>query len=73
MNGSAASIAYWILPLTLGVFTLAALIMVAVSVRKEDRRYSLYGAAPGPAARATRRLTHFGASGRHIQPRSRAS
>jgi hypothetical protein len=73
MNGSAASVAYWILPLILGVFTLGVLTMVAVAVRKEDKRFSLYGAAPGAAAQATRWLTRFGASGLHVRPRGRAS
>lgn len=73
MNGSAGSVAYWILPLILGVFTLGVLTMVAVTVRREDRRFSLYSAAPGPAARATRWLTGFGASGLPGRPRGRAS
>jgi hypothetical protein len=74
MNGSAASVAYWILPLILGVLTLIALAMVALSVRKEDsRRFSLRSAAPGLATRATRRLTRFGAVGLPVQPRGRVS
>ena len=73
MNGSAASVAYWILPLILGAFTLGVLTMVAVAVRKEDKRFSLSGAAPGVAAQATRWLTRFGATGRHVQPRGRAT
>jgi hypothetical protein len=73
MNGSAASVAYWILPLVLGVFTIGVLAMVAMAVRKEDRRSTLFGTAPGAATQATRRLTRFGASGTHVQSRSRAS
>ena len=73
MNSSAASVAYWILPLVLGALTLVALAMVARSVRKEDRRYSLRSAAPGTAARATRWLTRVGTAGVPVQPRSRAS
>jgi hypothetical protein len=73
MNGSAASVAYWILPLILGVFTIGVLAMVALAVRKEDRHSSLFGAAPGAATQATRRLTRFGASGLPVQPRGRAS
>lgn len=69
MNGSAAWAAYWIPSLILGVFTIGVLVMVAVAVRQEDRRFSLYDAAPGPAAQATRWLTRFGASGLHVQPR----
>lgn len=73
MNSSAASVAYWILPLVLGVFTLIALAMVALAVRKEDRGYSLRRAAPGAGARATRWLTRVGASGVPVQPRGRVS
>src|SRR5512142_356807 len=69
VNGSIAWAAYWIPSLVLGVFTVSMLVMVAVAVRREDRRFSLYEAAPGPAARVTRRLTRFGASGLHVQPR----
>jgi hypothetical protein len=74
MNGSRASEAYWILALILGVLTLVMLALVALSVRKEDSvRFSLRGAAPGVATKATRRLTRFGASGMHVQSRSRVS
>jgi hypothetical protein len=74
MNGSAASVAYWILPLILGVLTLSVLALVALSVRKEDsRRFSLRGAAPGVATQVTRRLTRFGAAGLPVQPRGRVS
>jgi hypothetical protein len=74
MNGNAASEAYWILSLILGVLTLSLLALVALSVRKEDsRRFSLRSAAPGVATQATRRLTRFGASGLHVQSRGRES
>jgi hypothetical protein len=73
MNGSAASVAYWILPLILGVLAIGVLAMVALAVRREDRKSSLFGAAPGVATRATRRLTRFGAVGLPIQPRGRVS
>jgi hypothetical protein len=71
MNSSTAWAAYWIPSLVLGILTIGVLVMVAVAVRKEDRRFSLYGAAPGPAAQATRWLTRFGALGLHVQPRNR--
>jgi len=73
MNGSAASVGSWILPLILGVFTIGVLAMVALAVRKEDKRFSLSGAAPGAAAQATRWLTRFGASGINVQSRGRPS
>jgi hypothetical protein len=72
-DGSAASVAYWIVPLILGALTLIALAMVARGVRKEDRRYSLRSAAPGSVAQATRWLTRVGASGVPVQPRGRMS
>ncbi len=71
MNGSAASIAYLILAVFFGGVTLGVVAMVAVAVRKEDRRYSLSGAAPGAAARGARWLTGFGGAGSHYQPRGR--
>jgi hypothetical protein len=73
MNGSTASVAYWILPLVVGVIAIGVLAMVARAIRKEDKRFSLYGAAPGTAARATRWLTRVGTAGVPVQPRSRVS
>ena len=52
--------------------TLGVIAMVAVAIRREDRLYSLSGAAPGAAARGTRWLTRFGGSGSHFVPRDRA-
>ena len=71
MSGSAASVAYLILAAFLGGFALGVVAMVAVAVRKEDRQYSLSGAAPGAAARGARWLTRFGGSGSHFLPRGR--
>lgn len=36
---------------------------VALAIRREDRRYSLAGEAPGLIARSTRRLTGVGCRG----------
>lgn len=70
MNGSSgASVAYLILAVFLGGFTLGVLAAVAVAVRKEEKRFSLSGAAPGAAAEGTRWLTRFGGSGSHFRPR----
>lgn len=69
MIGSAASVAYLILVVFIGGVTLGMLAMVAVAIRREDRRFSLSGAAPGAAARGTRWLTRFGGAGTHYQPR----
>jgi len=68
MSGSAASVGYLILSVFLGGVALA---MVAIAIRREDRRYSLSGAAPGAAARGARRLTGFGGSRTHYRPRNR--
>jgi len=68
-GSSAASAAYLILAVFLGGVALGVVAMVAVAVRKEDRLYSLSGAAPGAAARGARWLTRFGGSGSHYRPR----
>jgi hypothetical protein len=68
-GSSAATVAYLILSVFLGGVTLGILAMVAVAVRREDRLYSLSGAAPGAAARGARFLTRFGGAGSHYRPR----
>lgn len=69
MGGSAASVAYLILATFLGGVTLGVVAMVSVAIRREDRLYSLDGAAPGAAARGARFLTRFGGAGTHYRPR----
>jgi hypothetical protein len=69
MNGSAASVAYLILATFLGGVTLGIVAMVAIAIRREERLYSLSGAAPGAAARGARFLTRFGSAGSHFRPR----
>ena len=70
MSGSsAASVAYLILAVFLGGVTLGVVAMVAVAVRREDRLYSLSGAAPGAAARGARFLTGFGGASSGFRPR----
>jgi hypothetical protein len=68
-GSSAATVAYLILAVFLGGVTLGAVAMVAIAVRREDRLYSLSGAAPGAAARGARILTRFGGAGSHFRPR----
>ena len=68
-GSSAATVAYLILAVFLGGVTLGIIAMVAVAVRREDRLYSLSGAAPGAAARGARWLTRFGGAGTHFRPR----
>lgn len=69
MSGSAASVGYFILAAFFGGVTLGVVAMVAIAIRREDRQYSLSGAAPGAAARGARRLTRFGGTGSHYRPR----
>jgi hypothetical protein len=69
MSSNGASIAYLILAVFLGGVTLGVIAMVAIAVKREDRLYSLSGAAPGAAARGARWLTRFGGSGSHYRPR----
>lgn len=69
MGGSAASVAFLILATFLGGVTLGVVAMVSVAIKKEDRLYSLDGAAPGAAARGARFLTRFGGAGTHHRPR----
>jgi len=69
MNGSGAWVAYVVLSVVLGGVTLGVIAMVAIAVRREDRLYSLSGAAPGAVARGARWLTRFGGAGSHYRPR----
>lgn len=69
MSSSGASVAYLILATFLGGFWLGVIAMVAVAVRKEDRRFSLSGPAPGAAARGARWVTRYGGAGSHYRPR----
>jgi hypothetical protein len=71
MTGSAASVAYLILAVFFGGFTLGVVATVAVAVRREDRLFSLSHAAPGPAARGARLLTRYGGTGSYFLPRDR--
>ena len=69
MGGSAAAVAYLILATFLGGVTLGVVAMVAIAIKREDRLYSLSGAAPGAAARGARFLIRFGGAGSHFRPR----
>jgi len=69
MNGSAASVAYLILSVFWGGFTLGVVAAVSVAIRREDRRFSLYGAAPGATAQGARVVTRFGRAGSQYFPR----
>jgi hypothetical protein len=69
MTGSGASVAYFILAAFFGGVVLGVAAMVAIAIKREDRLYSLSGAAPGAAARGARFLTRFGGAGSHFRPR----
>jgi hypothetical protein len=69
MSSSGASVAYLILATFFGGFWLGVVAMVAVAVRKEDRRFSLSEPAPGAVARGARFVTRFGGAGTHYRPR----
>ena len=69
MSSSGASVAYLILATFFGGFWLGVVAMVAVAVRKEDRRYSLSDAAPSAVARGARWITRYGGEGTHYRPR----
>jgi hypothetical protein len=56
LSRSAGSAAYLILAVFLAVLALGVVAMVAVAVRREDRCFSLSGAAPDARARRARRL-----------------
>ena len=71
MAGSAVAAGYVFLAVFMSGVVFGAVVMVALAVRKEDRRYSLSGAAPSAAVGGVRRLTGFGSSGPRIQPRTR--
>jgi hypothetical protein len=72
MAGSAAAVeAYGILIGFGAGIVLGVIAAVAVAIRREDRRYSLSGAAPDPVAGGVRWLTGFGSAGTHYRPRGR--
>ena len=69
MNSSMASAGFIFLAIFLGGVVIGMIAAVAVAIRREDRRYSLSGTAPGVVARGARRLTGFGGAGSHFLPR----
>ena len=70
MSGSATFEAYGILAgFGMGI-VIGVIAMVAVAIRREEKRWSLSGAAPGPLAGGVRWLTRFGSAGTHQRPRS---
>ena len=72
MGGSNAGLAIVVLAVFLGGVMLGVVGMVSVAVRREERRLSLFGVAPGAAARGARRLTGLGGRGITVAQRARA-
>ena len=72
MGGSSAGLVIVVLAVFLGGVMFGVVGMVSLSVRKEERRLSLFGAAPDAAARGARRLTGLGGRGITVPQRSRA-
>jgi hypothetical protein len=70
MIGSGVFAAYEILVGIGAGIVIAVIAMIAVAVRKEDKQFSLSGAAPGPVTSGVRRLTGFGSIGTHYRPRT---
>ena len=70
MSGSEAFVAYGILAgFGMGI-VIGVIAMVAVAIRREEKRWSLSGAAPGTVAGGVRWLTGLGSLGTHYRPRS---
>jgi hypothetical protein len=60
MNGGTAAEVIAILAMFLGGVTFGVLVVVCAAIKREDRKLSLTGPAPGAAARGTRLLTGVG-------------
>jgi hypothetical protein len=71
MGGSASMVTILIVAIFLSGVTLGLVATVSVGSRREDRRFSLSGAAPGVVARGARRLVGLSGTGTHFQPRRR--
>ena len=71
MGGSNAGLAIVTLAVFLSGVVLGVIGMVSLAVRREERRYSLFGAAPDAAARGARLLTGLGGRGITVSQRSR--
>jgi hypothetical protein len=69
MSGIEATDAIWILAVFLGGITLGVLAIVAAGIRREDRRFSLGGAAPDALTQGARTLVRFGSRGDRIWER----
>jgi hypothetical protein len=66
MSGIEATDAIWILAVFLGGIALGVVAIVSAAIRREDRRFSLSGAAPDSLTQGTRILVRFGSRGDRI-------
>jgi hypothetical protein len=71
MSGTEAAEAIMILAVFLGGIVAGLMVIVALAIRREDRRYSLSGAAPDFATRGTRLLIRVGCRGPRVWDRWR--
>jgi hypothetical protein len=71
MGGSNAALVIVTLAVFLSGVVLGVVAMVSLAVRREERRNSLFGAAPDAMARGARRLTGLGGRGITVPQRSR--
>ena len=69
MSGIEATDAIWILAVFLGGIALGAVAIVSAAIGREDRRFSLSGAAPDSLTQGARILVRFGSRGDRIWER----
>lgn len=69
MSGGAVAELIAMVAIFLSGVTCGVIITVSRSIRREDRRYSLTGRPPGPAARGARLLTGVGTRTTRVGPR----
>ena len=69
MSGIEATDAIWILAVFLGGIALGVVAIVSAAIRREDRRFSLSGAAPDSLTQGARILVRFGSRGDRIWER----
>jgi hypothetical protein len=66
MSGIEATDAIWILAIFLGGIALGVVLIVSAAIRREDRRFSLGGAAPDVLTHGARIVIGVGSRGERI-------
>ena len=69
MSGIEAAEAIGILAIFLGGIVLGVVLIVSAAIRREDRRFSLSGAAPDSLAQGARMVMRVGSRGERIWAR----